>query len=204
MGRTGTTRRHALMAAGATGAGLLTACSSDGSADGTLSPNAVARAAREQTALRRRSAESSEALLREYDAVLTRHPGQRGRLAPLRAAVARHVSALGPGGSERDRDGEAEKPSASPSTSASPSPSHSPAPPVASVSPSPSSTLAGAPAVAPEPAEALKALAAAERRTSDAHTGALVTASPELARLLASVAAANAAHAYLLTEGARS
>ncbi|RDG34978.1 hypothetical protein DVH02_27795, partial [Streptomyces corynorhini] len=92
---------------------------------------------------------------------------------------------------------EAENPSASPATSAPPSPAAS------SSSPSPSPTLAGAPAVAPEPAAALKALAAAERRTSDAHTGALATASPELARLLASLAAANAAHAYLLTEGAR-
>ncbi|MFF5565043.1 hypothetical protein ACFY7Z_00185 [Streptomyces sp. NPDC012623] len=201
MGRTGTTRRHALMVAGATGAGLLTACSSDAATDGTLSPNAVARAARAQSALRRRSAETSEALLRQYDAVLARHPGHRERLAPLRAAVARHVSALGPGKREREPGEEAEKPSASPSPSVSSSP---PSSPTTSVTPSPSSTLAGAPAVPPEPAEALRALAAAERRTGDAHTDALVTASPELARLLASVAAANAAHAYLLTEGARS
>ncbi|RDG32608.1 hypothetical protein DVH02_32255, partial [Streptomyces corynorhini] len=82
MGRTGTTRRHALMAMGATGAGLLTACSSDGAADGTLSPDTVARAARAQSALRRRSAETSEALLREYDAVLTRHPGQHRVVLP--------------------------------------------------------------------------------------------------------------------------
>ncbi|MEV5675494.1 MULTISPECIES: hypothetical protein [unclassified Streptomyces] len=50
---------------------------------------------------------------------------------------------------------------------------------------------------------ALKELAAAERRAADAHTKALLTAEPELARLLASVAAACAAHAYLLTELAK-
>ncbi|MFI6288770.1 hypothetical protein ACIBCM_29165 [Streptomyces sp. NPDC051018] len=51
-----------------------------------------------------------------------------------------------------------------------------------------------------EPAAALRALAAAERRVSDAHTTALADAEPELARLLASVAAAGAVHAYLLAE----
>ncbi|QCW79617.1 hypothetical protein EQG64_26835 [Streptomyces sp. S6] len=50
---------------------------------------------------------------------------------------------------------------------------------------------------------ALKELAAAERRRADAHAEALLTAEPELARLLASVAAGAAAHAYLLTELAK-
>ncbi|MEV5380867.1 hypothetical protein AB0L26_33645 [Streptomyces nondiastaticus] len=45
---------------------------------------------------------------------------------------------------------------------------------------------------------ALAALADAERRTADSRTKDLASASPELARLLASVAAAGAAHAYLL------
>ncbi|MBT2395220.1 hypothetical protein [Streptomyces sp. ISL-100] len=61
---------------------------------------------------------------------------------------------------------------------------------------------AGAPpAVAGEHKAALKELAAEEQRGADAHTAALVEAPPELARLLASVAAAGAAHVYLLTEG---
>ncbi|MER5767409.1 hypothetical protein [Streptomyces sp. NPDC001985] len=47
---------------------------------------------------------------------------------------------------------------------------------------------------------ALAALADAERRTADVHSSALETADPEFARLLASLAAAGAAHAYLLTE----
>ncbi|MFF1650056.1 hypothetical protein [Streptomyces sp. NPDC058240] len=49
----------------------------------------------------------------------------------------------------------------------------------------------------------LKELAAAERRAADAHLAALMEAPPELARLLASIAAAGAAHAYLLTELAK-
>lgn len=50
---------------------------------------------------------------------------------------------------------------------------------------------------------ALKELAAAARRAADAHTASLMDAEPELARLLASVAAAGAVHAYLLTELAK-
>ncbi|MGW6460481.1 hypothetical protein ACWF94_31920 [Streptomyces sp. NPDC055078] len=55
--------------------------------------------------------------------------------------------------------------------------------------------------VAPDPAAALKALAEAERHTADAHTAALAGARPELARLVASVAAAGAVHTYLLAGG---
>ncbi|MGK5641747.1 hypothetical protein ACSNOK_26005, partial [Streptomyces sp. URMC 126] len=58
------------------------------------------------------------------------------------------------------------------------------------------------PAVPDDPDEALAALAAAERRTADGRGAALADAPPELARLLASVAAAGAAHAYLLGAGA--
>lgn len=53
------------------------------------------------------------------------------------------------------------------------------------------------------PREAVKALAASERRAAASHTAALLDAPPELARLLASVAAAASAHSYLLTELAK-
>lgn len=53
------------------------------------------------------------------------------------------------------------------------------------------------------PAAAVKELAAAERSAADACTALLLEAPGELARLLASVAAACAAHAYLLTELAK-
>jgi hypothetical protein len=63
-------------------------------------------------------------------------------------------------------------------------------------------TRVAAPGTVPAAAPAaVKALAVAERRTSDAHMAALVDAEPELARLLASIAAAGAAHAYLLSKG---
>ncbi|MFC9647623.1 MULTISPECIES: hypothetical protein [unclassified Streptomyces] len=171
------------MAAGATTAGLLTGCSQDSPA--ADSPAGIARAAETERALRVRAAGTNRELLGRYDAVLKRHPGQRERLAPLRAAVVRQLAALAP-----ELSG-----SASPSPPASTAPSA----PVTAAAPVP-----GSPAVPEEPAEALRALAATERRTSDAHTGALMEAPPELARLLASLAAASAAHAYLLTEGSRS
>lgn len=53
------------------------------------------------------------------------------------------------------------------------------------------------------PAAAVKELAAAERAAADAYTALLLDAPGELARLLASVAAACSAHAYLLTELAK-
>ncbi|WP_274562534.1 hypothetical protein [Streptomyces spiramyceticus] len=67
----------------------------------------------------------------------------------------------------------------------------------------PGGRLPSAPPVDSGRKDALKALAAAERRIADEHSAALVEAPPELARLLASVAAAGAAHAYLLIEGDR-
>ncbi|MEV4685783.1 hypothetical protein [Streptomyces kurssanovii] len=181
MGRTGTTRRRALSATGAIAAGMLTGCSSD--SPGTRRPSGrSADPARAQAALRARRAAASTALGDEYDAVIARHPELTERLTPLRAAVSAHAVALAGG-----RPGQ---------TSAAPSPSVTPS---ASVPVMPSATAAGA--VPEDPADALKALAAAERRTSDSHTAALADAEPEFARLLASVAAAGAAHAYLLTKG---
>ncbi|MEV3994696.1 hypothetical protein AB0K62_03255 [Streptomyces halstedii] len=62
------------------------------------------------------------------------------------------------------------------------------------------------PAPAPSPTgarTALKELAAEELRVADERAGTLLTADPETARLLASVAAAGAVHAHLLTELAK-
>ncbi|MDK1475156.1 hypothetical protein QNO07_17330 [Streptomyces sp. 549] len=56
------------------------------------------------------------------------------------------------------------------------------------------------PSVPAVPADAVAALVAAERRTADARTRALGDAPPELARLLASLAAAGGVHVYLLGE----
>ncbi|WP_432062105.1 hypothetical protein [Streptomyces sp. S1] len=179
-----TTGRRALLAAGAAaGATALVGCTSG--AEGPRRPSAereAERVARAEAALRARSVTVARGLLERYDAVLAAHPSLAPRLTPLRRSVAAHVKALGEGGT-----GPVEPAAASPKPSASARPTPSPAPvPVAA-----------------DPATALKELAAAERTSSDGHADALLAAPPEYARLLASVAASGAVHAYLLTEGAR-
>lgn len=195
MRRTGTTRRGALLAVGATAGGLLTACSG-GDDDGADEPGTAA-AVRAEKALRVRSTRTSRELLRQYDAVLELHPDQATRLTPLRDSVALHVTALSPPPPKKEESG---KPKPSPSESASASASASP-------DGAPVGDVGGAgptPFVPADPGKAVRELAAAERRSADAHAEALVHAPPELARLLASLAAAGAAHAYLLTKGSSS
>ncbi|MGW2778814.1 hypothetical protein ACWC4C_41120 [Streptomyces olivaceoviridis] len=70
----------------------------------------------------------------------------------------------------------------------------------------PTASATATASAAPVPAaekDAVAGLAAAERALADRRAKDLLEAPGELARLLASVAAAGAAHAYLLTEGAR-
>ncbi|AQU66261.1 hypothetical protein BBN63_08355 [Streptomyces niveus] len=201
MGRTGTTRRGALLAVGAAAGGLLTACT-DGD-DGSRGPTSAA-AVRAAKALRVKSAGTSRELLRQYDAVLERHPDQATRLTPLRSAVARHVTALSPPQPPKKKGGSA-KPSPSLPASSVPSSAPSSAPSLGTAAGDTGDAASGpAPSVPADPGAAIRELAAAERRASDAHADALVHAPPELARLLASLAAADAAHAYLLTEGSPS
>ncbi|MGR3869367.1 hypothetical protein ACUXZZ_12320 [Streptomyces graminifolii] len=123
---------------------------------------------------RARAAADSETLLRQYDTVLAAYPTLAPRLDPLRAEVVRHTTAFGGTGSTPSATT-----TASPSTTASPT---------------------AAPATE---GDALAGLAAAERGLADRRAKALLDLPGELARLLASVAAAGAAHAYLLTESAK-
>ncbi|WP_458245954.1 hypothetical protein [Streptomyces sp. MAI_2237] len=125
---------------------------------------------------RARAARDSAGLVERYDAALAAFPGLAEHLAPLRAEVVRHTEAFG-GVRKATR-------------SASPTAPHSPSP------------SASTPAPADEK-DALTGLADAERALSDRRTAALLEVPGELARLMASVAAAGAVHAYLLTEGAR-
>ncbi|MEV7453973.1 MULTISPECIES: hypothetical protein [Streptomyces] len=168
-------RRRTLLASAA-GAALLAGCSA-GPADpdgGTGgSPSLAERA-------RARAARDSEDLVDRYDAVLAAHPAVERLVAPLRAEAVRHMEAFGGGAS-----GPSSSPSATPSPSASTSPS------------------ASVRAVPADQRDALTELAAAERTLADERAKALLGLPGELARLLASVAAAGAAHAFLLTEGAR-
>ncbi|GAA0900633.1 hypothetical protein GCM10009574_087380 [Streptomyces asiaticus] len=124
--------------------------------------------------LRARGARDSTALLARYDATVDAHPALAERLAPLREETARHVAVFTAEGR-------------------SPSPS-------ATVSRSPSAGGRRMPKVPKDEKQALSALVQAERQTADTRTAALATAPPELARLLASVAACGAAHVYLLTQ----
>ncbi|MFC4030572.1 hypothetical protein ACFO3J_03700 [Streptomyces polygonati] len=116
-----------------------------------------------------RAARDSAGLLARYDGALAAHPELAGRLAPLRAEVARHVRAFG---------GRA-------------------APPATGTPGTP-----GTPAASPPPrigaAATLTALATAERELADRRAKTLLTVPGELARLLASVAAAGAGHVVLL------
>ncbi|MFB8777505.1 hypothetical protein [Streptomyces broussonetiae] len=165
-------RRRSLLASVA-GAALLVGCSDgpdDTAAPGGAGPSAAERA-------RARAARDSGALVERYDAVLAAHPALAERLRPLREEVARHAKAFG--------GGSGATPGASPSGSPSSAPTASPP---ATESTVPSSEK-----------DALAELAAAERELADRRAEALLELPGETARLLASVAAAGAAHAYLLT-----
>lgn len=169
-------------AAGIAGAALLSGCSDEG-------PPAAAPEVPLERRMRETAVRESEGLLERYDATTAAHPALAQRLAPLRASVAAHTAALADEGS---------------AASSSP-PSRSAAPPSASPSAVPSGAAAAAPPapgaapVPAVPADALTALADAERSLAEARTISLAGAPGELARMLASVAACGHVHAYLLT-----
>jgi hypothetical protein len=129
----------------------------DGGDDGRPRSTAAEPGVAEQAA----AARDSAALAGQYDGVMAAYPSLAARLAPLRAEVARHVTAFGG------------------------------VPPAASAAPA--STAAPA-----TPAAALAALASAERTLADRRAKVLLDVPGELARLMASVAAAGAGHAALL------
>ncbi|MFI0808453.1 hypothetical protein [Streptomyces echinatus] len=122
---------------------------------------------------RARAARDSHGLLQRYDAVLAAHPGLADRLRPLRAQVAAHAAAFEEGATD-----------------------------AATATVTATARASATPVPAAEK-DAVAGLAAAERALADQRAEDLLKAPGELARLLASVAAAGAAHAYLLTEGAR-
>ncbi|CAM5597571.1 lipoprotein [Streptomyces avidinii] len=169
-------------AAGITGAALLSGCS-DGASPGAEPQIPLERRMRD-TAVR-----DSGRLLERYDATIAAHPALAGRLAPLRASVAAHTEALA------SADGASPSPSRSATRPASPSPSSS----SVSGAPATAPAAAGAEAVPPQAADALTALADAERSLAEARTISLAEAPGELARMLASVAACGHVHAHLLT-----
>ncbi|MFF8947909.1 hypothetical protein ACF09I_03875 [Streptomyces sp. NPDC014940] len=170
-------RRRSLLASAA-GAALLVGCSAGPDSAAGNAPSAAARA-------RARAARDSEGLLARYDAVLAAHPALARPLGPLRAQVAAHRAAFA------DR--------------AAASPSAGPASPASGATSGATSGAASSPALAVPAGEkdALAFLATAERGLADRRAKELLDVPGELARLLASAAAAGAAHAYLLTEEAK-
>jgi hypothetical protein len=167
---------------GVAAAGALTGCSGGGA-----KAAAPRRAPVPGAAEKARAATGSLALLKRYDAVSAAHPALASRLAPLRAEVARHAAAFG---------GRPPAPAPAPAGSAS-APPPATAPP-STTAPPPAPAAAGVPAA---PGAALSWLAAAERALADRRAAELLAAPGGLARLLASVAAAGAAHVVLLGTG---
>lgn len=169
-------------AAGITGAVLLSGCSD------RTEPDAEPEISLERR-MREAAVRDSAQLLERYDATTAAHPALAERLAPLRTSVAAHTTALAAAGS----------PSASRSASRSPSAASSASSSSVSGTPATGSPAGGAEPVPAQPADALTALADAERSLAEARTIALAGAPGELARMLASVAACGHVHAHLLT-----
>ncbi|MGY1497174.1 hypothetical protein ACW4TU_11355 [Streptomyces sp. QTS52] len=146
----------------------------------TAEPDTTATSAGSPSAAERtraRAARDSTGLVRQYDTAIAAFPVLADRLSGLRAEVVRHAESFGGG-----------EPTPTPTPTSTPT----------SASASPSASAAPM-----TERDALAGLAAAERTLVDRRTKALLEVPGELARLLASVAAAGAGHVYLLTEGAK-
>ncbi|WP_433893100.1 hypothetical protein [Streptomyces sp. CA-111067] len=152
--------RRRVVAVAALAVGAAGCSKRDGGDDGRPRSTAAEPGVAEQAA----AARDSAALAGQYDGVIAAYPSLAARLAPLRAEVARHVTAFGG------------------------------VPPTASAA----AASTAAPTAPPTPAGALAALAGAERTLADRRAKVLLDVPGELARLMASVAAAGAGHAALL------
>ncbi|MFD9006785.1 hypothetical protein ACFV0T_38605 [Streptomyces sp. NPDC059582] len=192
------TRRRSLLTSAA-GVALLVGCSTAGEdteESSGSSPSVAERA-------RARAAQESKGIVEQYDVVIAAHPGLVERLGPLRAEALRHVQAF-----ESDRTTASPSTHSSSASSASSAFTSSNSASASSLSASPGpagapSSAASSPAGVGTEKDALAWLATAERTLADQRAKALLDLPGELARLLASVAAAGAAHTYLLTEGAK-
>ncbi|WP_229711773.1 hypothetical protein [Streptomyces daqingensis] len=170
-------RRRSMLTGTLSALGPLAALgAASGCTDGSGSEDEAQTARREQR-LRKKAAGQSRALAARYEATIDAHSGLADRLRPLHAAALRHAEVLaGKKDAGRGKDGAAGD----------------------------GSTEGGdgkGAAVPRKEKAALAALGDAERRTAAERNAALAEAPPELARLLASVAAAGAVHAYLLGAG---
>jgi hypothetical protein len=163
-----------VVAAGATASTLLAGCLPGDDEPEPPDPELLLRA---------RVADEVRALAARYAATADRFPRARAELSALGAEHEEHARALLPRRAARALASATASPSATPTGSASPEPSPSPT-------------------VPPTLPAARAELAVAERAASRRRLRQLRGRSPELARLLASVAACEAAHAALLSADA--
>ncbi|MFH9396541.1 hypothetical protein [Streptomyces sp. NPDC017556] len=172
MRHTGTTRRGVLTASGALALGaVLTGCGGgDGAADGGEPAHSGARAAASKA-----GRDLRERAARDGALLLARYD----LVAEAHPTTAAGLAPLRAAVREHGK---------------------ALAPPRAKGAPKADAPPAAPGPVSAAPKAAVRELAADERRRADAYAQALLNVEPELARLLASVAAAAAAHAYLLTE----
>ncbi|WP_395298668.1 DUF4439 domain-containing protein [Kitasatospora hibisci] len=172
-------RRRTFLALGLllAGGGALSACTGSHDDGGRGEP----RRPDPDEPVRLRAVAATDTLLAGYDALLAGPgAGQAALLQPLRAEVVRHRAALagGPGGD----------PGSASSASSPSSASSTPAPPSSSASAPSTGSAVTTPA----------GLASLERQTAQSRLADLGAASPQLARLLASVSAAGVLHAVAL------
>jgi len=139
--------------------------------------------------------ESSGALVQLHEATVAAHPTLLALLAPFLADHRAHAQAIDPELAASPTPAAATSSSGVPASTASPSSS-------ASATATPTGAGPTIPAVPPDPDAALAALAGAETAASaSARADAVGAVEPALARLLASIAASRALHAYLLDAG---
>ena len=172
------TRRLVMLGAAAAS---LAACTGD---DGQPPATEASPSGPEPDALLRADvAEAERELLALHRATVSTHPALAAQLAPFSARHRRHLEAV-----------EASGPMATPAPTSASAPGTGP-----SGTPSTPPTPVAPPAVPADPAQALTALRAAERAAADARVAdCLRSEDPELAVLLAAVAACEAAHDVVL------
>jgi len=176
------TRRIVLFGAAAMSlSAYVAACTDD---DPTPSPTADAPDRPDPDALLRAEVTSAERdLLVLYRATVSTHPALAAQLASFSARHRRHLDAV-----------ETSGPVATPAPTSGSAPGTGPP-----GTPSATATPVAPPAVPADPAQALTALQAAERAAADARVAdCLRSEDPELAELLAAVAACEAAHDVVL------
>ncbi|MED7954859.1 ferritin-like domain-containing protein [Streptomyces sp. BE303] len=177
-----------LLAAG----GALTACT-DGPDAGTGGTAGEHRRPDPDEPVRLRAVAATDALLAGYDALLAAPgAGQAAQLQPLRAEVVQHRAALAAGLPE------ASSSPSGPSGVAGPSGSGSAAPTASASASSASPGATGTTGTTGTAVTSAAALASLERQTAQARLADLGAASPQLARLLASVSTAGVLHAVAL------